>query len=240
MKDFVNGVKSFLFFDFPLQQASISANFNEIHEKLLAEHSEWSTTGTKQKLIYLYWSFYVTRHFFVLYGLPALLFLLLKLSVTNLAYSIITVIIVGTICYSIMYLFHYRPGYYTTYLPMLETVKESYDRKQFEKIEKCRQKQLSNFSLALFFYIISDINSFNRLTCDDYSANILMKLYGVDPGSMKKNLELILGTNKKSRLTDRKITEIKNRFSETYDFIELLQFEAGIKRLKKIEAQFFN
>lgn len=33
----------------------------------------------------------------------------------------------------------------------------------------------------------------NTLLCNDQSASLLMKLYGVDPGSLKKNLELIYG-----------------------------------------------
>lgn len=239
MKDFVKRVKSFLFFDFPLQQASISANFNEIHEKLLAEHSEWSTSGTKQKLIYQYWSVYVIRHFFVLYGVPALLFILSQLKGSNLSYLLIIITIVGTICYFIMYLFHYRPEYCTTYLPILETVKESYDRKQFKQIEKCRQAQLSNLSLTLFFYIVSEVNGLTSLRCDDRSANLLMRLYGVDQGSMKKNLEMILGRSNKNTLTERKITEIKNRFTETYDFMESFQFAAGIRKLNEIETRLF-
>jgi hypothetical protein len=239
MKDFVNRVKSFLFFDFPLQPALISANFNHVHTKLIAENPEWSTSGTKQKLIYQYWSVYVIRHFYVLYGLPALLFLLLQLKGDNLVYSLITIIIVGTICYFIFYLFHYRPEYCTTYLPILETVKESYDRKQFEHFEKCRQAQLSNFSLALFFYVLTKTNRINAISCDDYSANLLRRLYGVDSGSMKKNLELILGTVKRKNMSNRKITEIRNRFAETYDFLEALEFSAGIERLKELETSFF-
>lgn len=124
-------------------------------------------------------------------------------------------------------------------MPRLETVKEAYEHKQTEQLEKCRQAQLSNFSLALFFYVLADINGLNPLACDDHSANLLMKLYGVDPGSMKKNLELILGTGKRNNMTDRKMTEIQNRFNETYDFMEALQFSVGIKKLKELEANFF-
>jgi len=64
-------------------------------------------------------------------------------------------------------------------------------------------------------------------------------LYGVDPGSMKKNLEIILGTVKRKNLTERKITELKNRFSETYDFLESIHFSTGIEKLKELESKFF-
>ena len=41
------------------------------------------------------------------------------------------------------------------------------------------------------------------LKCTDQDAGLLMKLYGVDKGSLKKNLELILG--KKQKLQPRKL-----------------------------------
>jgi len=40
-------------------------------------------------------------------------------------------------------------------------------------------------------------------------------------------------------MSDRKITEIRNRFAETYDYLEALDFSAGIERLKELEASFF-
>ena len=66
-----------------------------------------------------------------------------------------------------------------------------------------------------------------------------MKLYGVDPGSMKKNMELILVTSKRKNMEDRQKTELRNRFAETYDYLEALEFKAGIVRLKELEAKFF-
>ena len=83
-------------------------------------------------------------------------------------------------------------------------------------------------------------NNLNQISCDDYSANLLRKLYGVDSGSLKKNLELILGTAKRKNMSERKITEIRNRFAETYEYLEALEFNAGIEKLKELEASFFN
>ncbi len=239
MKDFVKKAKSFLFFDFPLQPATINVNFCETHIKLLEQNPEWSTSGTVHKLIYQYWSVHVIRHFFVLYGIPALLFFLLQFNGRNFIYLLIIITVVGAICYSIFYLFHYRPEYCTTYLPILETVKESYDRKQFEQFEKCRQAQLPNFSLALFFYILTKTNSLNAISCNDQSANLLKRLYGVDSGSIKKSLELIMGTSKRKNMSDRKITELKKCFSDTYAFLEELEFKIGIQKLKELEVSFF-
>jgi len=62
----------------------------------------------------------------------------------------------------------------------------------------------------------------------------------VDSGSLKKSLELILIPMKRKNLTERKITELRNRFEETFRFMEELQFAAGIEELKKLEQQFFS
>jgi len=62
-----------------------------------------------------------------------------------------------------------------------------------------------------------------------------MKLFGVDHGSLKKNLELILG--KKRGLKDRKQTEIRHRFEEAYAFFQDLQFSQGVLILKELEAK---
>ncbi len=62
----------------------------------------------------------------------------------------------------------------------------------------------------------------------------------MDSGSLKKSLELILIPMKRKNLTERKITELRNRFEETFRFMEELQFAAGIEELKKLEQQFFS
>lgn len=72
-------------------------------------------------------------------------------------------------------------------MPRLETVKEAYERKQIEQLEKCRQAQLSNFALALVFYVFDKTSGMNRLQCNDQSAELLMKLYGIDPRKYKEN-----------------------------------------------------
>ncbi len=65
---------------------------------------------------------------------------------------------------------------------------------------------------------------------------MLTKLYGVDQGSMRKNLALIYG--KKKDLSDRKYTEIRNRFQEAYDFFEEIQFKKGLHILRQLEQKF--
>lgn len=239
MKDLMNRVRAFVTFATPLQISLIREQFSETHEKLEAETPGWSTTATRQTMISNYWSKYAIGHFAFLYGIPAVIFFLAEGGFYQPNLYLAIILIAGLITYIILYVFHYRPNFNSIYLPNLETVKETYEHKQIEQLAKCRQAQLSNFSLSLFFWVLADINGLNILTCDDHSANLLMKLYGVDPGSMKKSLELILGTSKRKNMKNRQKTEIRNRFAETYDYLEALNFNVGIDRLKQLEANFF-
>lgn len=234
MKDFVKRAKSFITFDFPLQVDYINIQFTSTHSRYQADFPGWSTNATRQKMIAIYWLNHVLRHFAFLVGVPALLVLLMR---SDFDFSYLSVVfLAGLISFPILLLFHYWPNYSYDFLPKLETVKESYECKQIEQLEKCRQAQLSNFALSLVFYVFDKTSSINTLQCNDQSAVLLMKLYGVDKGSIKKNLELILG--KKHRLLPRKYTEIHKRFDEAYTFFEELHFKDGMRLLRELEAKF--
>ena len=239
MKDFMSRGIAFLTFDTHLQAQQISLQFSKTHQKRQTEINEWSTKATRQQLVSYYWSTHVIGHFAVLFGVPAAILFLVTGGFSQPGVFLINVFIACPIVYFALYFFQYRPNFNSIYLPRLETVKEAYEKKQTEQLEKCRQAQLSNFSLVLFFYVLTKTNSLHPLSCDDHSANLLIKIYGVDPGSMKKNLELIMGTTKRKNMSDRKITELRNRFAETYDYLEALEFSAGIEKLKELEAKFF-
>lgn len=223
-------------FDFPLQADFIKAEFATIHSKNLVDLPEWSTTATKHKLISNYWFTYVVRHFSVLLGLSVLTALMINGGFNQFNLFLLGLITSSLISYPILYLFHYRPYFNSIFLPRLEVFKEVYERKQLEHLEKCKQAQLSNLSLALIFYVFDKTSGINTLKCADQDAGLLMKLYGVDKGSLKKNLELILG--KKQKLQPRKYTEIQNRFNEAYTFFEELEFPKGVQLLKELEAKF--
>lgn len=239
MKDLMSRAIDFLTFDAHLPADQISLQFSATHHKRRAEMDEWSTIATRQQLVSSYWSSHVTGHFAVFFGGSAGISFLVTGGFYQPGLFLANLFIVCPIVYLGFYIFQYRPKFNSIYLPRLETVKEAYEKKQFEQFEKCRQAQLSNFSLALFFYVLTKTNNLNPISCDDHSANLLRKLYGVDSGSMKKNLELILGTAKRKNMSDRKITEIRNRFAETYDYLEALEFSTGIEKLKELEATFF-
>lgn len=239
MKDLMSSTIAFLTFDTHLQTQQISLQFSEIHHKRQTEIDEWSTKATRQQLVFYYWSKHVIGHFAVLFGLPACIIFIMYGGISQPGVFLVNMFVAAPIVYLGLYLFQYRPEFNSTYFPRLETVKEAYEKKQLEQFEKCRQAQLSNFSLTLFFYVLTKTNSFKPISCDDHSAYLLRKLYGVDSGSMKKNLELILGTAKRKNMSDRKITELRNRFAETYEYLEALKFSAGIESLKELEASFF-
>jgi len=81
--------------------------------------------------------------------------------------------------------------------------------------------------LPLFLYILNSL------------FYPLPSIYGVDQGSLKKNLELILGTSsKRKNLSNRQRTEMKNRFTEAYEFFEMLQFQQGVQILQELEMKF--
>jgi hypothetical protein len=234
MKDLMKKAKSFITFDFPLDRSYLSGRFATTHLLHQKEIPQWSTNATRQKVIATYWFVHVLSHFVFLFGLPALL-LLLTSGHFELPYLSV-VFMTGLISFAVLLLFHYGPNFYSSFLPQLETIKESYELKQFEQLEKCKRAQLSNSALVLIYYVFDKVSGMNSLQCNDHYAALLVKLYGVDQGSLKKNLELIFG--KKKSFSQRKYTEIQNRFQEAYNFFEEIQFKEGLHILDQLEQKF--
>lgn len=226
-------VMSFITFEFATDRNCLSQQFNATHVFYQKDIPHWSTNATRQKLIARYWFELVVIHFYLIFGFPALLFVATK----HLVRSYLPVIFVtGLLTFVIMLLFHYWPNFYNNFLPEIETIKEIHERKQVEQLEKCKRAQLSNPALVLIYYVFDKVSDINALQCNDRQAELLMKLYGVDQGSLKKNLELILG--KKKSLSERKYTEITNRFVEARSFFEDLQFKEGQRILDELEQKF--
>jgi hypothetical protein len=239
MNDFVKKFESFIKFELPLETANITAQFSKTQLQSEAETPGWSTAATRQKLISSYWFTNVIAHFSVILGITATI---IFLSTANFEQRyLLSIITAGLLCFTVMYFFLYRPYFGGVYLPRLETVKEAYERKEFENLEKCRKAQLSNQALCLIFYVLDQTSGMNTIQPNDHFAGILSKLYGVDRGSLKTNLELIFGNcGRRNSLTDRKRTEIRNRFNEAIDFLEELNFKSGIQILEKLELKFLS
>ncbi|MEO8405758.1 MAG: hypothetical protein ABI480_14215 [Chitinophagaceae bacterium] len=240
MKDLVKRAKSFMTFDYPLQTAYISTQFANTHKKLQTETPGWSTAATRQKLISDYWFTYVLRHFALMFGSPVLLVFFVQANFEQANVYLLSVLLAGFLSYSVMYLFHYRPYFSSTFLPRLETVKETFEQRERDQLEKCRKAQFRNPTLVLIHYVINIVSGMNSLQPNDKSAEWLMRLYGVDAGSLKNNMDLFIGSSIKKRdLKDRKKTEISNRFVEAYQFFEEINFLKGVEILKELEIKFF-
>lgn len=226
-------VISFITFEFASNRDCLSKQFAATHILHQRNLPEWSTTATRQKVIFRYWFELVLSHFAWVFGFPALL--LLASHNYNTRYLSI-IFVAGIVTYAVMVLFHYWPNFYSDFLPKLETIKETYERKQQEQLEKCKRAQLSNPALVLIYYVFDKVSGLNSLQCNDQYAALLTKLYGVDQGSLKKNLELIFG--KKKNLSELKLTEIQNRFQEAQNFFEEIQFKEGLRILNELEQKF--
>ena len=238
MKEWNSHIKSFVTFDLPLQADFITRQFMSIHHVQQKESPHWSTVSTRQKLIAHYWFVYVLKHYSMMIGLAAIITLLLRTNQYGIPF-LFGILFTGFVSFPVLYLFHYYPTYTSVFLPQLETVKEVYEQKRKNDLEKCRQAQLSNFALVLIYFVFTQTNKINTPACNDQTAILLTKLYGVDSGSVKKNLELILIPSKRKNLTERKKNELKNRFSEAYLFLEEINFEPGIQKLKELEMKLF-
>jgi hypothetical protein len=237
MKDFVKKFESFIKFELPLETANITAQFAVTQQRSEAETPGWSTSATRQKLISSYWFTNVIGHFGLILILPVAV---ISLSTAGFEQRyLLSVFLAGLLSFSVMYFFLYRPYFGSIYLPRLETVKETYERKEFENLEKCRKAQLSNQALCLIFYALDQTSGMNSIQPNDQFAGILSKLYGVDRGSLKANLELLLGgSGKRTNFSDRRRTEIRNRFEEAYLFLKELNFSKGLVLLEKLEDKF--
>lgn len=237
MKAIVKFTSTFLIFDTPLRISNIKLQFLTIRRRFQDEFPGWSTLATQQKMVYQFWYKYVTIHFSLLSILSCSLILIFQ-NGSDLTHSFLpSILIYGLISFAILYIFNYRPIFISDYLPKLQTIKEIIEQKQFEQLEKCRRDQLSNLALILIFHAFDKANDINSLQCNDQSAELLKKLFGIDGGSIKKNLLIIYGRTK-TRFFPRKQTEIYNSFEEAFSFLETIQFQPGIRILKNLWLKF--
>ena len=117
---------------------------------------------------------------------------------------------------------------------------KTFMEQQQEEIKKCRQVQLSNLALTLVYYALAKGAGINSAAGNDRVAQLLQKLYGVDRGSLRNNLDLVAGSgSKRKNLGERKLTEIQNRFEEAINFLEEIDYPQGIKALKELEIRLF-
>jgi hypothetical protein len=235
MKDLMQKVMSFITFEFALDSNCLGQQFTATHTLLQKDIAYWSTNSTRQKIISKYWFEFVLSHFVFLFS-AGIILLLFMFSARELALPV--VFVAGIITFMALLLFNYWPNFYSDFLPKLETIKETFERKQLEQLEKCKRAQLSNLALVLVYYVFDKLSGNNSLRCNDHYAAMLTTLYGVDQGSVKKNLELIFGN--KQHLSELKATEISNRFEEARNFFEAIEFTKGLSILSELEQKLIN
>jgi len=236
MKDIVSKVKSFVTFELPVQPAYVHAKFASLHKRYQTEDPQWSTAATRQKLISSYWLRLVPLHFAGILA-TALIIVSLADDLPVTTWLAAVLFAASFISYVVLSAFHYKPNFLYHYLPHLENAKEAYEGKQNEQLEKCRQAQLSNLSLSLLFFVFAQKNGIDILRNDDRISKLLTKVFGVDSGSIKKNLDLIITSTKVTKMTERRMTELQNRFIETYQFLDELGLEEAARFLAKIEVR---
>jgi len=213
MKEMMQRIMKFITFDSPLQADFISLKFASIYASQQSKLPLWNANSTRHKMISDYWFSSVIKHFLLLFTIAILITFIQTHKL-----EMFPVLFAGFISFVIIYFFHYKLFYTSIFLPNLEMIIEEYEQKLKDELRKCKQVQLSNFALVLIFYVFNQTNKMNSLSCDEKLASLLMKLYGIDAGSIKKNLELLVIRNKRKTLTERKKTELKNRFTEAYLF----------------------
>jgi hypothetical protein len=126
--------------------------------------------------------------------------------------------------------------------------KEQIDQQQ-DSIKKCHQAQLSNFALTAIYYAFAKAAGHTSIKCSDSTASLLLKLYGVDKGSLRSNLKLICATENKRKnlaerkqtesinLGERKQTELRNRFEEAVNFFNKMGFSKGATIVTDLEKE---
>ncbi|MCW3466193.1 hypothetical protein [Chitinophaga nivalis] len=228
-------LKSFFTFDLPVKYSYIYSRFRKTHERKRDIYASWPAEATRHQLINEYWNNALWHYLLlVVVATAAVWFYNDQL---NGMYMIICVT-VGIIVYLPLYFLLYRPVFTGDFLPKLETVIAVYEGRERAWLEKCKQDQLTNRALVLFFYAFDKASKANYLTPSDKCADLLHKIFGSDPGGIKKALDLIYKKDKRAKLEHRHLVEVGKSFEEAYVILETMQFDEGIQRLKQLEQQF--
>ncbi|MBD0349530.1 MAG: hypothetical protein M3342_10220 [Bacteroidota bacterium] len=235
MKKILRSVILLLTFELPLAYEQIEELFINVQQNGQQRYSNWSVQATFRKVIFQYWYHYVLLHFAMLFGLSCLVSISFNLFSGHPALPLLGYLVYALITFVILHLSQYKPFYHAEFLPKLETIAATFEGKQLAQLEKCKQAQYSNLTLVLLFYVWNKTGDLGALSSSDHLAKLLTKVYGVDNGSLKKNLELIL--NRHTPLSARKLKEVEKGFEEAYSFFESLHYGKGIQLLKALELK---
>lgn len=228
-------LKSFLIFDLQVKYDYIYSSFRNTHERQRLIFTNWPTGATRCQLINEYWNNALWHY----------LFLLVVSAITVCLYNrqlnsmyMFAHVTLGVVLYLPLYFLLYRPIFTADFLPKLETAIATFEGRERAWLEKCKQDQLTNRALVLFFYALDKTSKANYLTPSDKCADLLHKIFGSSPDGIKKALDLIFKKDKREKLGNRNLLEVGKSFEEAYAILEAMQFEEGIQKLKQLEQQF--
>lgn len=234
MKEMMKRAIAFITFEQPISKNDIEMRYQHYCIVNPQSNNAVQLTDARHEIIYEYWYNHVI-HFF---------FLLVVASITtNLAISKISlpsIALAGLLSYVIMYLFCYRVIFNFILLRNVEIIGQEHKYKFDEEIRKCKKIQYSNLALVIIHNANTQLSGMDPLTCNNESSLMLTELYGVDTGSMKKNLELLFMKNKRKHFSERNKTEYKNCFEEAYSYFEKCNCLKGVEKVKKFETVFFS
>lgn len=227
-------LKSFFTFDLPVKYSYIYFRFRKTHEGQRDIYASWPAGATRRQLINGYWSD-ALWHYLLVFVLAdvTVLFYSGQLNTTYMLAGVTS----GMAAYVPLYLLVYRPIFTGEFLPKLETAIAAYEGRERAWMEKCKQDQLGNRVLILFFYAFDKTSHANYLTPSDKCADQLYKVFGKSRDGLKKELNLLFKKEKRVKLGSRHIVEVGKSFEEVYAILEAMQFSEGIQQLKQLEQR---
>ncbi|ASZ13706.1 hypothetical protein CK934_23485 [Chitinophaga sp. MD30] len=228
-------LKSFFTFDLPVEYSYIYSRFRKTHEGQRDIYASWPAEATRRHMINEYWS-NALWHYSLLVVVAAVAVWFYNGQLNGM--FMLVGVTLGIAAYLPLYFILYRPIFTGEFLPKLETVIAAYEGRERAWLEKCKQDQLTNRALVLFFYAFDKASKANFLTPSDKCADLLHKIFGSSPDGIKKALDLIFKKDKRAKLEHRHLVEVSKSFEEAYAILEAMQFEEGIQRLKHLEQQF--
>jgi len=228
-------LKSFFTFDLPVNYNYIYSRFCKTHEEQRDIYASWPAEATRRWLINEYWN-NALWHYLLLVVVAAVVVWVYNGQLNGM--YILAGMTLGIAVYLPLYFLLYRPIFTGDFLPKLETVIAAYEGRERAWLEKCKQDQLTNRALVLFFYALDKTSRANYLTPSDKCADLLHKIFGSSPDGIKKALDLIFKKDKRAKLEHRHLVEVGKSFEEAYAILEAMQFEEGVQKLKQLEQQF--
>jgi len=210
-------IRSFIFFESPLQSELISRDFSDTHLHFQREFPHWSLEATRKKVVFEFWFKEVFLHYFMILSLATIATMPF---LYNQHYLFLSINIAGFLSFLVLLFRIYWPAYFTDFLPKLDTIIAERQNIQEAELElkKCKRSQFSIPTLTIIYYVFSKTSGIPILPANDHSAALLNKLFGADRDKLKQNLSRLCQLSKlspKERAEMQKGIDIGREFFET-------------------------